>query len=211
MSVWAVVPMKSLQLGKSRLSGTLASEERSALSLKMFFNVLNAIIPIFGARRVVIVSQDATILALARSLHLHTVRESRPGDLNGALHQGAAYAMGRGATGVLIVFGDLPSVSSREIRRMIESAGDQQCVVASPDRAGTGTNALFVSPPDAITFKFGVNSFRKHRSEALSRGRKWSVFRCPGLAFDVDRPEDVGAMGGLNPVIGDLLESNAVA
>lgn len=211
MSVWAVVPMKSLQLGKSRLSGALASEERSALSLKMFFNVLNAIIPIFGARRVVIVSQDATILALARSLHLHTVRESRPGDLNGALQQGAAYAMGRGASGVLIVFGDLPSVSSKEIRRMVETASDQQCVVASPDRAGTGTNALFVSPPDAITFKFGVNSFRKHRSEALSRGRKWSVFRCPGLAFDVDRPEDVGAMGGINPVMDNLLEPEAVA
>lgn len=211
MSVWAVVPMKSLQLGKSRLSGALASEERSSLSLKMFFNVLNAIIPVFGPQRIIIVSQDATLLAHARSLHLHTVREDRPGDLNSALQQGAGYAMERGASGVLIVFGDLPSVSSREIRRMVETAGDQQCVVASPDRAGTGTNALYVSPPDTIAFMFGVNSFPKHRSEALSRGRKWSVFRCPGLAFDVDRPEDVGAMEGINLAVENSLKSGAVA
>lgn len=211
MTAWAVIPMKSPQIGKSRLADTLAREQRSALSLQMFLNVLNAVIPVFGEQRVVVVSEDPEILSMTCRMRLHAVREARPGDLNAALHQGAEYARCRGASGVLLVFGDLPCVNAKDIQGMVDAAEGEHCIVASPDRAGTGTNALFASPPDAIAFKFGLNSFHRHRREALSRRCKWSVFRCDGLAFDVDRPEDVGALGDVITVPGRPMASEAVA
>ena len=193
MSTWAIIPMKSLQSGKSRLAGALASQERSALSLNMFFNVLNAVIPKFGPKRVIIVSKDHNILLLARSLRLHAVRDKRKG-LNHALKQASAYAKVRGATATLLLFGDLPRVSAQEIGKLISVARNRPVIIAAPDRAGTGTNALFVSPPDAIEFRFGVNSLRKHRHEAMLNKCNWCTFRSEGLAFDVDRPEDVGLL-----------------
>jgi len=210
MSIWAIVPMKSLQFGKSRLSDGLSREKRSTLSLYMFFNVLNAVIPVLGARHVVVVSKDAKILSVARNLRLHVLRDSRAGDLNAALRQGTAYAMSRGAKGTLVVFGDLPFVRAGEIVQMIKTARNRRCVIVSPDRAGTGTNALFVSPPDTITFRFGPNSFRKHKSEALSLRRQWSVFRSVGLADDVDHLEDVKALVATVPVLENLINSKAV-
>ncbi|MBX3513367.1 MAG: 2-phospho-L-lactate guanylyltransferase [Xanthobacteraceae bacterium] len=209
MSTWAIIPMKSLHLGKSRLAGTLAGPERSALSLNMFFNVLNAVAPVFGAQRTVIVSKDTKILRLARSLRLHALRERRQG-LNEALRQASEHAKCRGATATLILFGDLPQVSTEEIHKMIRTARGRPAIIAAPDRAGTGTNALFVSPPSAIEFRFGFNSLRKHRTEALLRKRSWNIFCSAGLAFDVDRPEDVGLLGA-DQARSDARASQAVA
>lgn len=209
MSAWAIVPMKSLQLGKSRLAGALAGAERSALSLNMFFNVLNAVIPAFGTRRTIIVSKDAKILRLARNLRIHAVRDRRQG-LNEALKQASAYAKCHGATATLLLFGDLPHVSIDEIKKMIRTARCCPAIVAAPDRAGTGTNALLVSPPNAIEFRFGLNSLRKHRHEAISHRKKWSVFRSAGLAFDVDHPEDVSLLG-VDLVVSDTPVVQAVA
>jgi 2-phospho-L-lactate guanylyltransferase len=164
------------------------------LNERLLRHVLGAVVAAIGASRTIVVSRDATVLALARGLRARALRERGAGDLNRALHQGARAAARHGAGAVLLVFGDLPLVTPEELRRMIAASGRAPGVVAAPDRAGSGTNALLVAPPGALRFQFGVRSLERHRRAALRRRCRWRVVRAPGLAFDVDRPADYRAL-----------------
>lgn len=192
--VWAVVPVKPLGLGKSRLTGVLSGRERRALSARMLRHVLGVVIATVGAARTVVVSRDPAVLALARTLRARPLHERGRADLNRAIGQGAERAVWGGARAVLVVFGDLPTLAADDVARMVNGARRLPGVVAAPDRARSGTNALLVAPPDAIAFRFGVRSLARHRREACRRRLRWQVVETPGLAFDVDRPADWRAL-----------------
>jgi 2-phospho-L-lactate guanylyltransferase len=77
-------------------------------------------------------------------------------------------------------------------------------VVLAPDRAGAGTNALLVRPPQALPFAFGPQSCARHVDLARERDLEVMFYRAPGTAFDVDRPEDLAELrvAGLWPPTG---------
>ncbi|MEJ0071281.1 MAG: nitroreductase family protein [Pseudomonadota bacterium] len=112
---------KLLGLGKSRLAGVLSGRARRALSERLLRHVLRTVVEAVGAPHGIVVSRDPMVLALARRLRLHALRERGAGDLNRALHRGADYARQRGARAVLLVLGDLPTLAgtgaSRRDRR----------------------------------------------------------------------------------------------
>ena len=192
--VWAVVPAKAASQAKSRLAGVLSGRARRALAERLLRHVLEVVIATIGAPRTIVVSRDAGVLALARAHHAVPLRERGRSDLNRALRQGAKRAAQGGARAVLLVFGDLPELRPAELAAMIGAAQRRRTVVAAPDRAGTGTNALLVAPTDAIVFRFGPRSLARHRRAALRGGCRWRVAEAPGLAFDVDRPADYRAL-----------------
>ena len=66
-------------------------------------------------------------------------------------------------------------------------------VVVVPDRHGTGTNALVLSPPDAIEPSFGPDSLARHVAAAEAAGVPSGSRRCPALALDVDTPDDLAS------------------
>jgi len=65
------------------------------------------------------------------------------------------------------------------------------------DRHGTGTNALVLSPPDAIKPSFGPDSLARHTAAAEAAGLPHRVEDVPSLAHDVDTPEDLAALAAL--------------
>jgi 2-phospho-L-lactate guanylyltransferase len=67
--------------------------------------------------------------------------------------------------------------------------GEAHCVIA-PDRHDKGTNALAMTPPDPDFFRFGPDSFHAHTEAAATRGMRLHVLRRPGLAHDLDTPDD---------------------
>jgi len=87
---------------------------------------------------------------------------------------------------------------------MVALGGPGRIVVA-PDAAGEGTNALLLTPPDAIATCFGrEGSLRRHRERAAAAGLAVAVHAAPALAFDLDTVDDLrryesGAMGGNRP------------
>jgi 2-phospho-L-lactate guanylyltransferase len=62
--------------------------------------------------------------------------------------------------------------------------------VIVPDRHGTGTNALLLTPPDVIEPSFGPGSFARHRELAGTA----SVAELPSLLLDVDTPDDLATL-----------------
>jgi 2-phospho-L-lactate guanylyltransferase len=67
-------------------------------------------------------------------------------------------------------------------------------VAVVPDRHGAGTNALLMSPPDAIAPGFGPGSRERHTTRAERARHEVAVETLASLALDVDTPEDLEAM-----------------
>ncbi len=67
-------------------------------------------------------------------------------------------------------------------------------VAIVPDRHGTGTNALALSPPDAIEPSFGEGSCARHVAAAREAGVPFNVEELRSLALDLDTPADVVAL-----------------
>ncbi|HYN90533.1 MAG TPA: hypothetical protein VER75_01335, partial [Thermoleophilaceae bacterium] len=94
----------------------------------------------------------------------------------------------------LLVPGDTPLLDPGELAGLIAGT---RAVVIVPDRHGSGTNALVLSPPDAIEPSFGPGSFARHVAAAESAGVPHRVEAVPTLALDVDTPDDLAELAAV--------------
>jgi 2-phospho-L-lactate guanylyltransferase len=85
--------------------------------------------------------------------------------------------------------GDAPLLDPIELRTLLEGQGRGAAIV--PDRHGTGTNALLLSPPDVIEPSFGPDSLPRHVAAAEVAAVDYSVDELPSLSLDVDTPDDL--------------------
>ena len=138
--------------------------------------------------RVLVVSSDAEALALATQSGAAMLVESETG-LNPALTEAQAHATLKGAGSLLVVAGDLPLLDESDIDAIV-TASEEVDVVIAPDRLRQGTNALMLRPADAIAFGFGELSFQRHIDKAAAGRLSTLEVSRPGLAFDVDFPQD---------------------
>lgn len=194
MSVWAVIPARPLEEGKSRLAEALTPEERRRLNELFFRQTLETVASVVGQDRVLIVSRSAALLRAAGELAFQTLLETPPHGLNEALAQAAETARGRGASAILSVSCDLPFMVADDLKVLIDTALEGDGLAIASDRAGTGTNALVVSPVGAIPYTYGVESFAAHQKAAAERGLVLNVVRRGGLSFDIDTPDDFEQM-----------------
>jgi 2-phospho-L-lactate guanylyltransferase len=193
-STWALVPLRGLEDAKTRLGAELDPEERLELVVAMSTRTLAATRDAPGIRGTVLVTADPAAAELARAFGALTLVQRLPG-LNAALREARAIAQNHGATAVLVVPIDLPAISADEIEALLRQAtthgsAARPLVLAVPDRHGTGTNALLVSPPAAIEPAFGEGSFAAHRSAAAEGGAVFVRHEGP-LSLDVDTSADL--------------------
>lgn len=110
-------------------------------------------------------------------------------DLNSELDAAIHQSRGRGAGLILVIHADLPCLTSDEVDMLIEQ-GSKSSVALAPDHRNSGTNALVLDSSVPLHFQFGGNSFVRHCRQARLLGVDPAVVNSPGLAFDVDLPED---------------------
>ncbi|MEN9564010.1 MAG: 2-phospho-L-lactate guanylyltransferase, partial [Chloroflexota bacterium] len=65
MTLWAIVPVKPLRRGKSRLAGTLTEEERAALNQELLERTLKTLSGLKELDKVLVVSRDQHALTIA--------------------------------------------------------------------------------------------------------------------------------------------------
>lgn len=184
----AIVPVRSLEGGKSRLAARLDAEERADLVVRLLGQTIDAATP--HTERVIVVTADDEIADLVRGTAVETLRQRSSG-LNDALREGADRAAELGAEAVLVLPPDLPFVAAAEVGRIVGAAeGRAPVVVLVPDRHGGGTNALLVAPPGAIDFAFGSMSRPAHIAAAERAGIPLVELDGP-LQLDLDTPEDL--------------------
>ncbi len=191
MTLWAIVPVKPLRRGKSRLANVLSEEERADLNRKLLVHTIDTLIEIPEIEQVLVVSRDQGALAIAREHGARTVQENGAPQLNIALARATVVAKNYVTRGVLIVPADLPLISAEDVRAMLEKVQNPPVVVVAPDRHHQGTNALLVCPVGLIDYDFGPDSFQRHCDRAQEAGARLEICELPSLALDVDLPEDL--------------------
>jgi len=191
---WALVPIRGLETSKTRLGGDLDAEERLALVTELLRRTLVAT---HGARRIagtVVVTMDGDAAELAGRHGAVGLVERAPG-LNEAIVAARSLAMARGATAVLILPADIPAVSATAIDALVEAADRTRAgrlVALVPDRHGSGTNALLLSPPAVVDPEFGNDSRDRHARAARSAGARFEEV-ASDLSLDVDTSADLAA------------------
>ena len=191
MGLWAIIPVKPLRRGKSRLAGILSEDERTLLNFTMLGNSLKALSGVKAIDEILVVSRDPAALSLAREYGARTVLEDSNAGLNMALKRATIVAQAYAAQDVLVLPADLPLLQSGDIEQLLQHTGKPPEIVIAPDRRMDGTNALYLTPPGRIEYNFGVNSFHKHVQQAQAKGMHVEVFSLPSFGLDLDLPEDL--------------------
>lgn len=191
MTIWAIVPVKPLRRGKSRLAGMLSEDERAELNQSLLQHTLTTLTGIKELEQVLVISRDPHALTIARQYGARTVREDGQPQLNTALTRATVVAKVHATRGVLILPADLPLISQEDVLTLIEKVGEPPVVVIAPDRHGKGTNALLICPSGLIEYDFGEDSFQRHCERAKRAGARLEIVDLPSLGLDLDLPEDL--------------------
>ena len=194
MTLWAIVPVKPLRRGKSRLSDTLSEDERALLNRGLLEHTLATLGDLEEIEHVLVISRDPAALTIAREHGARTVREEGQPQLNAALKRATVVAKVYATRGVLVLPADLPLITKEDIQVLIERAKEPPVVVIAPDRHQTGTNALLISPAGLIEYEFGPDSFRRHCECAKKAGARLEVVELPSFGLDLDLPEDLNLL-----------------
>jgi len=190
MTLWAIVPVKPLRRGKSRLAGALNEDERTELNRALLKHTLETLSELKEVDGVLVVSRDPNALTIARNHGARTVQEDGQPELNTALKRATIVAQVYATRGVLVLPADLPLITHDDILALIKRAIEPPVVVIAPDRHGKGTNALLISPPGLIEYDFGENSFQRHCELVKKAGARLEIVDLPSLGLDLDVPED---------------------
>jgi 2-phospho-L-lactate guanylyltransferase len=98
---------------------------------------------------------------------------------------------------MLTLPGDIPLVTPAEIATILAAHPPSPSFTIVPSHDERGSNAIACSPPDAVPLRFGENSFYPHLQAAEMAGIRPNVVHLPGIALDIDNPEDVVSFMGI--------------
>jgi len=186
MTIWAVIPVKPIAEGKSRLARALSPPARERLNAILFRQTLDAVSAVIPARNIMVISRDGALLEQAASRGMRAIAE-QGNALNDALNQAARLAPDQA---LLAISTDLPGITAQDVSAMLADLS-YPAVAIAPDRAKRGTNALFMAQSGCIPFRFGEDSFTAHVEESRRQGIEPKIIARPNLAFDLDLPEDL--------------------
>jgi len=190
----ALVPVKHLASGKSRLADGLSRADIEALTLAMLSDVIAAARAARSVQRVVVVTPDAAVARAAEERGAEALLREDPG-LNASLDAAATQLASRGMARLLVILGDVAGASPRDLDTLclaLEAQGGRGAVLA-PARDG-GTAALLRAPYDILPSRFGPHSAQAHREAAKQAGIPFRELQLASLSVDLDRLEDAQAL-----------------
>ena len=191
--VEAIVPVRGLPAGKTRLAAVLSVNQRNRLVRAMLHDVVTALQQATLVSTVTIFSRDAA--AAREAERLGTTFLQQPANLHG-LNAAIAYAQQqrRGSPTVLIIPADLPLITPSEIDELVAAAADAPRAVVIAPAADGGTNGLLLRPPAIIEPAYGPDSAKRHEDAARRTDASVSVLRSPHWLLDLDTPEQMGRL-----------------
>lgn len=186
----AVVPLRDLT-GKSRLAGVLDAAGRGRLVAALARHVVTTLLAA-DLDVLLVMADPAAAPDLGAPARLAVLAQPPGADLNGAVAHGRDVALSRGAARLLVLHADLPALSGDDVAALLAAPGP---VALAGDRVGGGTNAVVLVPPRRdFVFRFGPASLAAHRAEAARLGLAALEVGGPGLATDLDTPQDWAAL-----------------
>ncbi|MEM7059059.1 MAG: 2-phospho-L-lactate guanylyltransferase [Pseudomonadota bacterium] len=178
------VPMKDPRAAKTRLGNTLGAAGRQRLARLLYRRTLDFLGPIgrdTGAD-LAVVTGSAEAAELARKAGFHVIQEVVETNLSAAANCAAAWAEAEGYRRLCLIPADLAAPDPSDVKHLLTHQADV-AICPSVDR---GTNALLVSLPTAIRFRYGPQSAVRHLEEAQANGLIAAMIPLESLSFDID-------------------------
>ena len=191
MKATAILPVKRFAEAKSRLG--VDDERRALLAAAMLEDVLEAIGAARTVERTIVVTAGRRAAELAVAAGAEVLSDFADEGHSEAALAGIAAAEAQGSDCVVLLPIDCPLLDPRELDHLLTGVPESYVAVV-PDRHGTGTNALVLSPPGAIRPAFGEGSCARHVAAAREAGVPFSVEELASLGLDLDTPADVVAL-----------------
>ncbi len=174
-----LVPIKSFQDAKGRLSDTFAPAIRADLARRMADIVVRAAVPY----PVFVACDDEQVAEWVESRGAEALWTPGLG-LNGAIEQSVDMIAGKGHDHVVIAHSDLPLATS------FAHLCTADTVTLVPDHRLDGTNVQ-ARPTTPFAAHYGPGSFRRHLAAALDAGHRVQVLVDADLALDVDTIDEL--------------------
>jgi 2-phospho-L-lactate guanylyltransferase len=211
MTGWtAIVPVKPWGLAKSRLD--LPDDDRVRLARAFSLDVLDAVLGAASVDRVVVVTAETELAAIARRRGAVVVTD-RPmlarGLLNRAVESGRQWAKVHTPTApVVVVPGDLAALTAGVLDTTLALLATEERAFV-PDASGIGTTLLAVARPELLVPSYGERS-ALHHSDAGYRPVPHVDKRC---RRDVDTAADLAQARalGVGPHTAEALQQTARA
>lgn len=189
-NAWVIVPVKSFDGAKQRLSPLLSVLERAALARAMLGDVLNAAAGVPGLRHVAVVTSADDVADYARQSGVTVIDDQVAHGTNAAVKVGFVDVARRGGGAVIALPSDVPCILSADIVALFAAVKKAGMALAPASRDG-GTNALGCAVPGRIAPCFGPDSFARHIQAANRSGIRPVVVMNGRLGLDLDEPRDL--------------------
>jgi 2-phospho-L-lactate/phosphoenolpyruvate guanylyltransferase len=192
MRTAAILPVKRFSLAKQRLGESVTEQLRLDLARAMVGDVLVALSRCAAVEMTIVVTNEPSVTAAAGYTGALVVADTAESGQSAAVSIGIERALAEGAGRVLCIPGDCPALDPTELEVLLRNASEE--IVVIPDRHGTGTNGLLLSPPDAMAPSFGPGSRERHGELATSSGASWRVEPVASLQLDIDTGADLAVL-----------------
>lgn len=192
--IWAVVPVKEIDGAKSRLSNACSAEFRRGLAGAMVEDVLNALANVPELAGIAVVTLDPGAAVLAAKYGARVFEDGARDGHTGAVMAAARRLAREGHGGMLTVPGDIPGVTANEVSRLIAVHRDAPAFSIVPAHDRRGSNAIMMTPPDAVPLTFGDDSFLPHLEAARRLGIEPTIVAMPGIGLDIDNFQDLALL-----------------
>jgi 2-phospho-L-lactate guanylyltransferase len=186
-----IIPVKSFDLAKQRLSRILRPSERAAIARTMLIDVLNVVASVVLPSNVIVVTSSPEASGIATRAGAQVLHEAMPSDLNSAVEMTSRHMIVQDAGGFLMLPADVPEITIAAVRQAFAALQQDFSLVLAPASSDGGTNLLACRPPHAIRREFGAGSFAKHLAAGERAGLACCVLNSPELGRDIDTPEDL--------------------
>ncbi|HEX6873868.1 MAG TPA: 2-phospho-L-lactate guanylyltransferase [Micromonosporaceae bacterium] len=207
MSWTVLVPVKRLELAKTRLRGAVPGIGHDELVLAVVLDTVSAALASVVVSRVVVVTNDPVAGAAAREAGAGVVADVPEAGINPALAYAATVVRPKASAaslpGVAALAADLPALRPAELTEALRTVDRRGTAMSVPvrafvaDAAGTGTVLLAAPSGARLEPCFGADSAAAHlASGAVRLTEDW-----PSLCRDVDTAADLAAARrlGLGP------------
>ena len=185
-----LIPDKNLSAAKQRLAAVLDQSARTELAQAMLHDVVAAIAAWPQRPSCALVTGDPFALEVAEKYDFEIIPDhTNPGE-TGAIEMATRLCVVRGCDSTLVIPADIPLIQAGELEQILAQAPAEGAVLA-PASDGRGTNAAFRRPANLFPLRFGNDSFKPHLAAARATGKECVVLHLPGIAIDVDNPEDL--------------------
>jgi 2-phospho-L-lactate/phosphoenolpyruvate guanylyltransferase len=191
LKIFAIVPVKNFERGKSRLASMLDVVKRVKLCELLLDDTLTTLHNAYAISEVIVVSNDRRAHGISDKHGARFLKEHEEGGVNKAVAIADSYCNKAGADATIVIPQDLPLLVPDDINMICESAKDYNKYMAiCPSLRYDGSNALLRRPSMLIETYYDNNSFDMHVKAAKEIGANFKIILSRRIMTDLDTVED---------------------